>query len=79
MLVQTVCKIADLMTDEDDYLGGEAPPQEADFFCARAEFSPAAISDALKLSSTDMVIARRVVSDCASATNPERPGQSSGT
>ena len=59
MLVQTVCKIADLMTDEDDYLEAKAARKLRQITLRKSEFS--LVLDALKLSSTDMVIARRVV------------------
>ena len=59
MLVQTVCKIADLMTDEDDYLEGKAARKLRQITLRKSESS--LVLDALKLSSTDVVIARRVV------------------
>ena len=58
MLVQTVCKIADLMTDEDDYLEGKAARKLRQITLRKSESS--LVVDALKLSSTDVVIARRV-------------------
>ena len=59
MLVQTVCKIADLMTDEDDYLEAKAARKLRQITLRKSESS--LVLDALKLSSTDVVIARRVV------------------
>ena len=59
MLVQTVCKIADLMTDEDDYLEGKAARKLRQITLRKSDSS--LVLDALKLSSTDVVIARRVV------------------
>ena len=59
LLVQTVCKIADLMTDEDDYLEGKAARKLRQITLRKSESS--LVLDALKLSSTDVVIARRVV------------------
>ena len=59
MLVQTVCKIADLMADEDDYLEGKAARKLRQISLRKSESS--LVLDALKLSSTDVVIARRVV------------------
>lgn len=59
MLVQTVCKIADLMTDEDDYLEGKAARKLRQITLRKSE--SLLVLDALKLSSTDVVIARRVV------------------
>ena len=59
LLVQTVCKIADLMTDEDDYLEGKAACKLRQITLRKSESS--LVLDALKLSSTDVVIARRVV------------------
>ena len=59
MLVQTVCKIADLMTDEDDYLETKAARKLRQITLRKSESS--LVVDALKLSSTDVVIARRVV------------------
>ena len=59
LLVQTVCKIADLMTDEDDYLEGKAARKLRQITLRKSESS--LVLDALKLSSTDVVIARRVI------------------
>ena len=59
LLVQTVCKIADLMTDEDDYLEGKAARKLRQITLRKSESS--LVLDALKLCSTDVVIARRVV------------------
>ena len=59
MLVQTVCKIADLMADEDDYLEAKAARKLRQISLRKSESS--LVLDALKLSSTDVVIARRVV------------------
>lgn len=59
LLVQTVCKIADLMADEDDYLEGKAARKLRQITLRKSESS--LVLDALKLSSTDVVIARRVV------------------
>ena len=59
MLVQTVCKIADLMADEDDYLEAKAARKLRQITLRKSESS--LVLDALKLSSTDVVIARRVV------------------
>ena len=59
MLVQTVCKIADLMSDEDDYLEAKAARKLRQITLRKSESS--LVLDALKLSSTDVVIARRVV------------------
>lgn len=59
LLVQTVCKIADLMTDEDDYLEMKAARKLRQITLRKSESS--LVLDALKLSSTDVVIARRVV------------------
>ena len=59
LLVQTVCKIADLMTDEDDYLEAKAARKLRQITLRKSESS--LVLDALKLSSTDVVIARRVV------------------
>ena len=69
MLVQTVCKIADLMTDEDDYLEAKAARKLRQITLRKSEFS--LVLDALKLSSTDMVIARRVVRIVARQLIPE--------
>ena len=59
LLVQTVCKIADLMTDEDDYLEAKAARKLRQITLRKGESF--LVLDALKLSSTDVVIARRVV------------------
>ena len=69
MLVQTVCKIADLMTDEDDYLEGKAARKLRQITLRKSESSM--VLDALKLSSTDVVIARRVVRIVARQLIPE--------
>ena len=69
MLVQTVCKIADLMTDEDDYLEAKAARKLRQITLRKSEFS--LVLDALKLSSTDMMIARRVVRIVARQLIPE--------
>ena len=69
MLVQTVCKIADLMTDEDDYLEGKAARKLRQITLRKSE--PSLVLDALKLSSTDVVIARRVVRIVARQLIPE--------
>ena len=69
MLVQTVCKIADLMTDEDDYLEAKAARKLRQITLRKSEFS--LVLDALKLSSTDMVISRRVVRIVARQLIPE--------
>lgn len=69
MLVQTVCKIADLMTDEDDYLEAKAARKLRQITLRKSEFS--LVLDALKLSSTDVVIARRVVRIVARQLIPE--------
>ena len=69
MLVQTVCKIADLMTDEDDYLEAKAARKLRQITLRKREVS--LVLDALKLSSTDMVIARRVVRIVARQLIPE--------
>lgn len=69
MLVQTVCKIADLMTDEDDYLEGKAARKLRQITLRKSESS--LVLDALKLSSTDVVIARRVVRIVARQMIPE--------
>ena len=69
MLVQTVCKIADLMADEDDYLEGKAARKLRQITLRKSESS--LVLDALKLSSTDMVIARRVVRIVARQLIPE--------
>ena len=69
MLVQTVCKIADLMADEDDYLEGKAARKLRQNTLRKSESS--LVLDALKLSSTDVVIARRVVRIVARQLIPE--------
>ncbi len=69
LLVQTVCKIADLMTDEDDYLEGKAARKLRQITLRKSEFL--LVLDALKLSSTDVVIARRVVRIVARQLIPE--------
>lgn len=69
MLVQTVCKIADLMTDEDDYLEGKAARKLRQITLRKSESS--LVLDALKLSSTDVVIARRAVRIVARQLIPE--------
>lgn len=69
MLVQTVCKIADLMSDEDDYLEGKAARKLRQIMLRKSECS--LVLDALKLSSTDVVIARRVVRIVARQLIPE--------
>lgn len=69
MLVQTVCKIADLMTDEDDYLEGKAARKLRQITLRKSESS--LVLDALKLSYTDVVIARRVVRIVARQLIPE--------
>ena len=69
LLVQTVCKIADLMTDEDDYLEGKAARKLRQITLRKSESS--LVLDALKLSSTDVVIARRVVRIVARHLIPE--------
>ena len=69
MLVQTVCKIADLMSDEDDYLEAKAARKLRQITLRKSEFS--LVLDALKLSSTDVVIARRVVRIVARQLIPE--------
>lgn len=69
MLVQTVCKIADLMADEDDYLEAKAARKLRQITLRKSEFS--LVLDALKLSSTDVVIARRVVRIVARQLIPE--------
>lgn len=69
MLVQTVCKIADLITDEDDYLEGKAARKLRQIALRKSESS--LVLDALKLSSTDVVIARRVVRIVARQLIPE--------
>lgn len=69
MLVQTVCKIADLMADEDDYLEAKAARKLRQITLRKRESS--LVLDALKLSSTDVVIARRVVRIVARQLIPE--------
>ena len=69
LLVQTVCKIADLMADEDDYLEGKAARKLRQITLRKSESS--LVLDALKLSSTDVVIARRVVRIVARKLIPE--------
>ena len=69
MLVQTVCKIADLMADEDDFLEGKAARKLRQITLRKSESS--LVLDALKLSSTDVVIARRVVRIVARQLIPE--------
>lgn len=69
MLVQTVCKIADLMADEDDYLEGKAARKLRQITLRKSE--SLLVLDALKLSSTDVVIARRVVRIAARQLIPE--------
>ena len=69
LLVQTVCKIADLMTDEDDYLEAKAARKLRQITLRKSESS--LVLDALKLSSTDVVIARRVVRIVARKLIPE--------
>ena len=69
LLVQTVCKIADLMTDEDDYLEAKAAGKLRQITLRKSESS--LVLDALKLSSTDVVIARRVVRIVARQLIPE--------
>ena len=69
MLVQTVCKIADLMADEDDYLEAKAARKLRQITLRKSESS--LVLYALKLSSTDVVIARRVVRIVARQLIPE--------
>ena len=69
LLVQTLCKIADLMTDEDDYLETKAARKLRQITLRKSESS--LVLDALKLSSTDVVIARRVVRIVARQLIPE--------
>ena len=69
VLVQTVCKIADLMADEDDYLEAKAARKLRQITLRKSESS--LVLDALKLSSTDVVIARRVVRIVARQLIPE--------
>ena len=69
MLVQTVCKIADLMNDEDDYLEAKAARKLRQITLRKSESS--LVLDALKLSSTDVVLARRGVRIVARQLIPE--------
>ena len=69
LLVQSVCKIADLMTDEDNYLEMKAARKLRQITLRKSESSQ--VLDALKLSSTDVVIARRVVRIVARQLIPE--------
>ena len=69
LLVQSVCKIADLMTDEDNYLEMKAARKLRQITLRKNESS--LVVDALKLSSTDVVIARRVVRIVARQLIPE--------
>lgn len=69
LLVQSVCKIADLMTDEDNYLEMKAARKLRQITLRKSESS--LVVDALKLSSTDVVIARRVVRIVARQLIPE--------
>ncbi len=69
LLVQTVCKIADLMADEDDYLEEKAARKLRQITLRKSE--SLLVLDALKLSSTDVVIARRVVRIVARQLIPE--------
>lgn len=69
MLPLTVCKIADLMADEDDYLEAKAARKLRQITLRKSESS--LVLDALKLSSTDVVIARRVVRIVARQLIPE--------
>ena len=69
LLVQTVCKIADLMADEDDYLEGKAARKLRQITLRKSE--SLLVLDALKLSSTDVVIARRVLRIVARQLIPE--------
>lgn len=69
LLVQTVCKIADLMSDEDDYLEAKAARKLRQITLRKSE--SLLVLDALKLSSTDVVIARRVVRIVARQLIPE--------
>ncbi|MBF0948536.1 MAG: tRNA lysidine(34) synthetase TilS [Atopobium sp.] len=69
LLVQTLSKIADLMTDEDDYLEAKAARKLRQITLRKSESS--LVLDALKLSSTDVVIARRVVRIVARQLIPE--------
>ena len=69
LLVQSVCKIADLMTDEDNYLEMKAARKLRQITLRKGKSS--LVVDALKLSSTDVVIARRVVRIVARQLIPE--------
>lgn len=69
LLVQSVCKIADLMTDEDNYLETKAARKLRQITLRKSKSS--LVIDALKLSSTDVVIARRVVRIVARQLIPE--------
>lgn len=69
LLVQTLSKIADLMTDEDDYLEAKAARKLRQITLRKSESS--LVLDALKLSTTDVVIARRVVRIVARQLIPE--------
>ncbi len=69
LLVQSVCKIADLMTDEDNYLEMKAARKLRQITLRKSESS--LVIDALKLSSTDVVIARRVARIVARQLIPE--------
>lgn len=69
LLVQSVCKIADLMTDEDNYLETKAARKLRQITLRKGKSS--LVVDALKLSSTDVVIARRVVRIVARQLIPE--------
>lgn len=69
LLVQSVCKIADLMTDEDNYLEMKAARKLRQITLRKSESS--LVVNALKLSSTDVVIARRVVRIVARQLIPE--------
>lgn len=69
LLVQSVCKIADLMTDEDNYLETKAARKLRQITLRKSE--SLLVVDALKLSSTDVVIARRVVRIVARQLIPE--------
>ena len=59
LFVQTVCKMADLITDEDNYLEAKAARKLRQITLRKDESSM--VLDSLKLSSTDVVIARRMV------------------
>ena len=69
LLVQSVCKIADLMTDEDNYLETKAARKLRQITLRKSK--SLLVVDALKLSSTDVVIARRVVRIVARQLIPE--------